>query len=350
MYPSKSNPYAGVFIKTQFEKLKESYGNDHEFHLFKMNYSANSKVITFFKYLTAFIRFIPELFKRYDIVHVHYFGYLAPLAAIYKFFHPYTKTFVTFHGSDINKDMPKSGLKNKFFRELIKNFNGVIAVGSSLELPLLEKLDVEPHKTLCAGIDRQKFYRVNEHQKLYDFVVVGSFVKVKGLDFFKEAVEHLNEPNIKICFVGHGPEKHIVEETKNFADVKIIDNLDQDSLRAVYNQSKFLVFPSRNDAFGLVVSESIYCGTPAIVGDSGGAEEQVIHGINGFVFDNSNAKELASMMGSALQILSCEYEQISDRCSSSNFQYSLEHVVESTMTMYSDAINNHRTIFKTSIA
>ncbi len=350
MYPSKSNPYAGVFIKTQFEYMNAHHSDSTDFDLFYMTYANSSFLVTLLKYFSAYIRFIPKLFRSYDIIHVHYFGFLAPIALIYKFFHPYAKTFITFHGSDINKDMPEKGIKTALFKFLSRKFNGIIAVGKGLEIPLKKKLDITPHQILCAGVNDDVFFKVHDSPKLYDFIVVGSFVQVKGLDIFRQAVKELNRPLTRICFVGHGPEEDIVNEISQYAIVDIIHHVDQRELRTFYNQSKFLFFPSKNDAFGLVVTESIYCGTPAIVNSKGGAQDQVIHGMNGFIYEQHDPREMAELMKSVLDISDEKYKNLSSRCTSSNYQYSLSKVTSDMMKAYKDACWNYRTIFKISLA
>ncbi len=349
MYPSDTNPYAGVFIKNQFEKMTEQYGEENTLNLFYMTYSPTSKVLSYLKYLLAYVRFIPQLFKKFDVVHVHYFGFLAPVALIYRFFHPYSKTFVTFHGSDINKDMPSEGLKNMLFRRIIKKFNGIIAVGESLLEPMWNKLEVRPHKILCAGVDQSVFYKESFTEKDIDLLVVGSFVPVKGLDVLEDALQNLKQPETKVCIVGHGPEAATVERVKELAEVNVVNSVNQKDLRVLYNRSKFLVFPSKGDAFGLVVTESIYSGTPAIVNADGGAQHQVVNGINGFVYEEHSGESLGSLIKNALEIGSDKYAQLSERCVNTNFQYSLESVTHHTMEMYQDAFFNYRTVYKTSL-
>ena len=350
MYPSEEKPYAGVFVKAQYEFMKNELEGEHKVDVFYMRYKPTNVLLSLLKYLMAYVRFIPKLFRNYDVVHVHYLGILSPVAILYRIFHPKTKTFVTCHGSDINKDLPAFGWKNGFFRYFIRKFNGIIAVGEPLHEPMWDKLGVKPHITLCAGIDKKLFYREVEAHKKYDFLVVGSFVPVKGLDVLKEAVESLEKNKYKFCFVGNGPEEALVHDIGKHADIEIKGSLTQDELRKVYNESKFLVFPSKNDAFGLVVTESIYCGTPALVNSTGGAQPQVVHGINGFIYEEHDPIELSTLLTSVMEMPKESYNQLSERCISSNYQYSLVHVCKTLADAYEDAHFNYRSTFNSAIA
>ncbi|MCB0760356.1 MAG: glycosyltransferase family 4 protein [Flavobacteriales bacterium] len=334
MYPSRQLPYSGVFVKAQYKLLTELAEPGEHFDIFFMRQVISSRVGSYFKYILAYLRFIPVLFRRYDVLHVHFYGILAPAAILYRFFHPRTKLLLTLHGGDVNDDLPEHGLKNRLYRKWIKKFDRILPVGHSLHEPLLRKLGARPDFTLCAGVDKRIFFTKNHPVKEIDFLVVGSFLPVKGLDVLIDAFPHLKNKQARFCFVGNGPlEKEVRQLQKNY-NVELAGNKTQDELRELYWKSKFLLFPSRGDAFGLVVTEAIFCGTPAIVWAHGGAQYQIRNGHNGFIFEDHTPLGIAQQLNTCMDLTDEAYDEIASYTARTNAEFSLQNVCNTFLNMY----------------
>ncbi|MGB0424038.1 MAG: glycosyltransferase family 4 protein [Flavobacteriales bacterium] len=347
MYPSESLPYSGIFVKAQYEYFKTHFAEKDRVNIFFMRQVISSGIMTYLKYLMAYVNFLPHLFKKYDVVHVHFLGMLAPVANLYKFFRPSTKLVLTLHGGDINDDMPEEGKKNNFFRRIIKKFDLVVPVGPALHEPLKRKLGRTPDNTLCAGVDHNLFYRL-QREKIYDFVVVGSFLPVKGLDTLVKALQEDDMPRVRLCFVGNGPLEPLLHQLSNKHDVTILNNKSHSELREIYNQSKFLLFTSRGDAFGLVVTEAIYCGTPAIVCKTGGGAHQIEEGVNGYIYSENTVEVIKEQLITVINMPQSEYKKLALTTVDTNHQFALQTVCEVYYgyyrnTNYSTAFNNLQT-------
>ncbi|MFW6243379.1 MAG: glycosyltransferase family 4 protein, partial [bacterium] len=178
------------------------------------------------------------------------------------------------------------------------------------------------------------FYQLTNISKVYDFIFVGSFYKVKGIDLLIEAIKKI-EYNLKICFIGSGPYMNDIKKLQrnSTSHIDIFYDLTQKEIMKFYNKSKFLVLPSRNDSFGLVVTEALYCGTPVIVSNMSGTKEQVADNYNGFLIRN-NITELRDTMCNVLKLSPEEYNRLSANASKSNQQYSLENVTKELLKIY----------------
>ncbi|MFT4679729.1 MAG: glycosyltransferase involved in cell wall biosynthesis [Litorivivens sp.] len=335
MYPSKELPYSGIFVKAQYECLQEINEDNESVDIYCMRQVVSSKLGSYLKYLLAYVRFIPRLFKSYDIIHVHFYGILAPTAILYKMFHPRTKLLVTMHGGDINDDLPASGTKNKLFRKWIKSFDKVMPVGQALHKPVMDKLGVKPDHTLCAGVDKRKFYPpTKDVEKDIDFLVVGSFLPVKGLDVLLDAIPQLDNSKAKFCFVGNGPLEESIKSMQGEYNLEIAGNKTHDELREMYWRSKYLLFTSRGDAFGLVVTEAIYSGTPAIVCANGGAQHQISEGNNGFIYEANEADILTQKLNQCLALVAADYKKLAERTPQTNSEFSLQNVCSTFLSFY----------------
>jgi len=119
---------------------------------------------------------------------------------------------------------------------------------------------------------------------------VGRLVMEKNLDLLiNEAHSIVNkQPNARFLIVGKGPSE---EYYKNAVRMKGLEEyfifagfVGMEELPGYYAAADVLAFPSKFDTQGLVVLESMACGTPAVVPARSAAEELVEEGKNGYTF------------------------------------------------------------------
>lgn len=84
--------------------------------------------------------------------------------------------------------------------------------------------------------------------------------------------------------IGDGPTKHKLE--KKYDDVCFLGYKFGPQLAKYYKQADCLVFPSKTDTYGIVVLESMACGTPVAAYPVDGAIDQIKNGINGYIDDD----------------------------------------------------------------
>lgn len=329
MYPSSQKPYAGIFVLNQYNHLKQLKGLNVD--LFTMKRTFTNVVGSLFKYFSLAIKFIPKYFKHYDIIHLHYFFPLIILASIYKRFNKKTKLVVTFHGSDIKAKM-NNKLVRKVFKFFARDIDFAIAVGKDLSNDIETRLGIKVNAIISAGVDKNTFYPIPKTEKLYDYIFVGSFIHRKGVDIVINAIKTVNDNDISFCFVGSGPYANALKELSNSHNIHIFENQTQEELRQLYNASKFFLFPSRDEPFGLVATEALYCGTPIIVSKVGGLKEQVKERINGFFATTQDEVERT-----ILQLKDCDeltYKELKNEAIKSNKVFSLEHICSQLHEIY----------------
>jgi glycosyltransferase involved in cell wall biosynthesis len=108
------------------------------------------------------------------------------------------------------------------------------------------------------GVDVERFRPMEGASFPYShpvFLYVGRVAVEKNVEAFLE----LDLPGTKVV-VGDGPARSMLE--RKFPDAKFLGQKTGDDLIAAYSASDVFVFPSRTDTFGLVVLESLACGTP----------------------------------------------------------------------------------------
>lgn len=336
MYPSKQKPYSGVFVKNQYEYLQKIKKNEDSISIFYMKRSFTNKIGSLTKYFIAFIRFIPYCFKRYDIIHLHYFFPLGILIYIYKIIHPKTKAVVTFHGEDIRANLTSKKLI-QIFTIFSKKIDYTISVGQDLKLDIESKLGLNVDLILSAGVNTKVFYPEKDIVKKYDYIFVGSFIYRKGIDIVIETIKRINDTNISFCFVGSGPFLSQIKQLKENYNIHLFENQTQEQLRTLYNEAKFLLFPSRDEPFGLVVTESIFCGTPVIVSKVDGLKEQLIENKTGYFATNSN--EVEKIIIKTIKFNTEQYDYLAKNALKANKKFGLKLVCEKLISVYNSLAN-----------
>jgi len=135
------------------------------------------------------------------------------------------------------------------------------------------------------GVDKKVFSdklrspEVNGHPILLS---VGRVSREKGLDDFCQ----LDVPNATKVIVGNGPYRAELE--KKYPNVMFAGSKFEHELAEYYANADVFVFTSRVDTFGIVMIESLSCGTPVAAYPVPGPIDIVENGVNGYLSDDLN--------------------------------------------------------------
>lgn len=152
------------------------------------------------------------------------------------------------------------------------------------------------------GYDPDKFYPVDvEKDKNYiDILLVSRLVPFKNTLDVVKAIHKLVQQEIyvyRLTILGKGPLKKKIEKyiKKHHLEKNILfhDLVPQDKLKELYSRFDLSILASYNEELGMVVLESMACGTPVIVSDTSGAASYVTHGEDGFIFDTGDVSQLS---------------------------------------------------------
>lgn len=323
-YPSKEKPYAGVFVRNQVACLSD-LGLD--VRVFAMQRRFTGRMGSIGKYLGAFARFAPQLFRSYDVVHVHFLSPLLLPAWVYAMLHPRCKLVITVHGSGVRR-LEGRRVAGRLYSTLLRRADTLHAVGQGLAEDATRILGRPVDLILPAGVDRRIFKPMPDEDDVYDFIFVGSLTHTKGFDLLVDAYRGLvRKPTL--CVVGSGELSHHLDDLEGVTYRK---SLPPEEVAREINRARFLVLPTRMDAFGLVVAEAMSCGVPVLVTAVDGMLEQVTDGSNGFFVRPSTAGALAKAMELAMDLDSQEYRRVAEGALRLNPKYSLDavcgHLVE----------------------
>jgi len=146
-------------------------------------------------------------------------------------------------------------------------------------------------KLWSRGVDARLFQPGGEREPRGSapvFLHVGRLAVEKGIDEFLR----LELPGEK-WVVGDGPEA--VRLRASYPGVRWFGTLHGEALARVYRSADVTVFPSRTDTFGLVLIESMACGTPVAAFPVAGPRDVVGTSCGGVLHEDLRAASLAAL-------------------------------------------------------
>jgi glycosyltransferase involved in cell wall biosynthesis len=257
-----------------------------------------------------------------DLIHAHFAypdGYAAVLAknALKK------PLVISLRGNDILTEPSikygvrlKRHLENRVREAVV--FADRIMVASRAEYFEAIGLGVDPKKLVLVpnGVDVNMFNPnidgeiVRKKFGIEDNLVVlfvGSFLPVKGVRYLLESVPLVQStiPNATFLLVGEGYQRQFLENlckslgiSKN---VIFVGRVRHSETPLFYAACDVLVSPSLSEGFSNVVIEAMACGKPVIGTSVGGTLDQIKDGVNGYLVQPKNPRELAEKV---IQLLS----------------------------------------------
>lgn len=200
------------------------------------------------------------------------------------------KSFVIKNSSYIlaNGKISKLYLENKFNYPKEKIYNQYLSVDNKT----IENLYKNKEKYRSKY---RKKYNINDDDKV--IVFSGRLIEKKNVGLIVKAISSLGKRNIKFLITGGGileEEIRKISERLNVCTIITGFMNRQEELFKHYFAADLLVLPSTDEPWGLVVNEGMNAGLPIIVSDVCGCSLDLVkNGVNGFVVETNNLKELS---------------------------------------------------------
>ena len=138
----------------------------------------------------------------------------------------------------------------------------------------------------------------------FRFIYVGQFTAIKRLDLLVSALATLATTDFELWVVGNGPLENALRAQAQTAlpgRVRWIGRRQASEVPGIIAEVDCLVLPSSHDGWGVVVSEALMAGTPAICSESCGSAGVVRASGVGGVFPTNDAQRLRALLAQALR-------------------------------------------------
>jgi glycosyltransferase involved in cell wall biosynthesis len=117
---------------------------------------------------------------------------------------------------------------------------------------------------------------------------VGRVSAEKQIDEIRPVLEAI--PSARLAIVGDGPHREAMETHFAGTNTHFVGYLQGLELAAAFASSDAFIFPSRTETLGLVLLEAMAAGCPVVAARSGGIPDIVTDGVNGYLFEPTDAR------------------------------------------------------------
>jgi glycosyltransferase involved in cell wall biosynthesis len=231
------------------------------------------------------------------------------------------------------------------------NYKKIISFSHFLTGMLIKSYDI-PEKdivTIHEGVNTDEF-SINDREKMvirkkvrsslglsdrtFMLLFVSNEFKRKGLDIVLESLNAVkNRMDFKLVVVGKdNPQKFASAIGKYGLRDNIIftGTVSDEKLKSYYFSSDVFIFPTRHDAFGMVITEAMASGLPVITSNFAGASEIITNYKDGIVVDSFDPQKYAEAI---LRLHDDESlrKSLGDRAAKTAKNYSWDKVIDRIM-------------------
>jgi len=201
---------------------------------------------------------------------------------------PVPKVYIT-HNNDIlfTQHDIRTQIRLRLFKVLVKNCSKVVALTESVK-ELLRTLGIRCDAVIPNGIWTKDYHQGEDGGYI---LYAGRFVAHKQIGELIDAYALARERygvRMSLVLLGDGPEKPIIEKKIKSHGlsswVELLPFQPKPKYRDILANCSFFVFPSRAEAFGVVIVEAMASGKPVIACDIPGPKDIIKHLETGLLY------------------------------------------------------------------
>ncbi len=183
---------------------------------------------------------------------------------------------------------------------------------------------------------KKRIKRGNGEKKSYVFV--GSYNERKNVRLILSWLEANPDVELTMTFIGHGPLNREIDHAA-MGDGRIINigECTKIKLQNILCTFDFMILPSKEEPFGIVLLEALSSGTPCIVSNAIGPSEIIENGVSGYIFDLSEGIQgFDRVMKKSLAINDRELNDMRSNALKYGETYSPEQIIKRWVILLED--------------
>ncbi len=212
------------------------------------------------------------------------------------------KVLLHLRGSNIQNWLKQSFPVTRIFIEwVIRKCQGAIVLGNNLKY-LFEKYFPDDKIFVVPNGANYILPKVTNDEKYLNIIYLGNLMYSKGIQYIINAIDLLDEKTkkkIKFSIVGDWFERSIKTELLEIVGKKELP-VDfhppagpEKKINYLIRSDIFVFTPIEPEGHPWVIVEAMAAGLPIISTDQGAITESVIDGVNGFIVEKKNPKQIA---------------------------------------------------------
>lgn len=273
--------------------------------------------------------------RKFDCIYLHYpfFG-ASEIVWLFLLFNKKTKLIIHYHMNVTELpwyvkmlSIPSRVLRFSLFNRAEKIITASLDYLENSPLAPIIKNDPGKIREVPFGLDTEKFipklpdkgnHVISKAKEIVSFITK-NFIKrgqtsllfvggldsahyFKGLNLLLETLASLKDRNWNLKIIGSGNLQESYEQKSQDLGlekrVKFLGKVDETTLVKSYQEADIFILPSinRHEAFGLVLTEAMACGTPVLASDLPGVRSVFRNGIDGLSFRTNDKEDLRNKL------------------------------------------------------
>lgn len=239
--------------------------------------------------------------------------------------------FIQHHETHVG--LPIERVKNTYRLPLHK-----ITIANWLVYLLEKKYASMPPYLVPNSVDHELFYAgARKKQSTPTIGFLFSETEFKGVDIALKVIQKLKTkiPNLRV--IAFGQQAPMAIDLPEYIELSISPK--QEDIRLLYQQCDLWLCCSVIEGFGLTILEAMACRTPSVSTKSGGPEDIVTEGVNGYLCDIDDVEALAVASQRVLDFSEQEWLEFSNHAykhakgyswndAADLFETALQHIID----------------------
>ncbi len=242
------------------------------------------------------IKEIANIFKEYDLLYFN-FSFIFQDILMYLVKRKVKKPMICgIHAPLFFENKIHNTYVKLITKRVLKKFDAIHVLNDK-DKNIMKKWGIKKVYYIPSGSNTDDF-KLKKFKKTsrLKFLFVGRLAEQKGVDILVEGIKRFLEENpeakVEFNIVGSGEKRRLVEELAKNDKVNYLGFVDD--IVKIYQNNDVLLAPSRQETFGLIITEANSCGLPVISSNIPGPNKLILNGKNGWFLKELNAKELAN--------------------------------------------------------
>lgn len=245
----------------------------------------------------------------------------------------YTIYFTSWTYWDKEDKYEHKGISRKEYINIINDtMKGVACVSSTTEKTIKGILNTNIKTSeVKHSIDVDEYKKkeiVNENiykSRCKKFIFLGKLINRKNVDLIIQWINQSNE-KFEFYFAGNGNLKsEIIDLSNKDSRVKYLGVLNKQTIKETLREYDYMVLPSKEEPYGIVLIEAMAAGIPCIVSNAIGPAEIITNEKNGFVIEGEvTIDSLEKVFRKSINLEYEKYENMHKHCVECSKKYSTE--------------------------